>query len=209
MIKSISFSQEEIIKNILLLHCNGKNIDCDPTYSKGNFYKNITKPIHRFDLFPSANDSSVVQADCRNLPLKDRCMGVVMFDPPFVVSKGPSLQQVIKGQNIIHNRFSSFGSPKELWDFYTDSLKEMYRIIKDNGILIFKIQDTVSGGKQYLSSHFVISKACKIGFYPKDIFVLLAKNRLISGKIKKQQHARKFHSYFIVLEKRKSLVSYE
>lgn len=35
-----------------------------------------------------------------------------------------------------------------------------------------------------------------------DEFILLSKGgRLISGKIKCQQHARKFHSYFYVLKK--------
>lgn len=33
----------------------------------------------------------------------------------------------------------------------------------------------------------------------KDLFILLAKSR--PTKIKNQQHARKYHSYFIVLKK--------
>ena len=206
MIKSISYSQEEIIQNILTLHCEGKDIDCDPTYSKGNFYKKIPRPLYTFDLVPQ--DNRTVQADCTHLPLANDSVNVLMFDPPFVISKGPSLAINKKGTNIISSRFSSFGSPKELWDFYTESLKEFYRVIKNGGTLIFKCQDTVSGGKQFLSSYFIIAKAVEIGYYPKDVFILLAKNRLISGKIKKQQHARKFHSYFLVFEKRQSKVDY-
>ena len=40
-----------------------------------------------------------------------------------------------------------------------------------------------------------------IGFDTLDEFILLAKNRLVSGKIKQQQHARSFHSYFLVFKK--------
>jgi len=39
IIKSINYDQHEIIKDILQLHNNGEDIECDPTYSKGNFYK--------------------------------------------------------------------------------------------------------------------------------------------------------------------------
>jgi hypothetical protein len=54
LIKSISYNQSEIIKNILILHVPQGYIDCDPTYSKGNFYKNtgIQEPKYRFDIKP-------------------------------------------------------------------------------------------------------------------------------------------------------------
>lgn len=81
-------------------------------------------------------------------------------------------------------------------------MKEAYRVLKPNGILIFKCQDKVSSGKQYMSHVFIMNEAVKIGFYPKDLFILIAKNRLIANwQIKSQKHARKFHSYFWVFEK--------
>lgn len=36
-IKSISYDQGEIIRNILKLHVHSKSIDCDPTFSQGVF----------------------------------------------------------------------------------------------------------------------------------------------------------------------------
>lgn len=41
MVKSISFDEQEILGWILQLHCES-NIELDPTYSKGNFYKKGT-----------------------------------------------------------------------------------------------------------------------------------------------------------------------
>lgn len=83
IIKSISYNQEEIIKWIIALYCpNG--IELDPTYSKGNFYKNIPEPKYKFDLFPQNDD--VVRADCRELPVKSGSIQSIMFDPPFVAA---------------------------------------------------------------------------------------------------------------------------
>lgn len=206
MIKSVSSSQDEIIKDIIELHLEGKPIECDPTYSKGNFYRSMPRPLLTYDINPQ--DKDTIKGDCRNLPIPNDFFKSVMFDPPFVVSKGPSLQIEKDGSNIISSRFSSFESPKKLWTFYEESMREFYRVLKDKGVLIFKCQDTVSGGRNFLSHIFIINKALEIGFYPKDLFVLVAKSRLQSGKIKKQQHARKFHSYFLVLTKEKSKVNY-
>ena len=68
LIKSISYDQGEIIRWILSLHVKNKVIDCDPTYSKGNFYKNtgITPPKYKFDINPQTEDT--MQADARHLP---------------------------------------------------------------------------------------------------------------------------------------------
>lgn len=53
-IKSISYDQSEIINNILQLHVPSHKIDCDPTYSKGIFYKNtgVQSPQYKYDIVP-------------------------------------------------------------------------------------------------------------------------------------------------------------
>lgn len=188
-IKSTSYSQEEIIKNILQLHCDGKDIDLDPTYSKGVFYKNINPPKHKFDLYPQVEN--VIQADCRHLPIEDDSTNVIMFDPPFVIGQGPSLQNDVKGQSIIQKRFSGFKNSQELIDLYFESLNEFFRILKKGGTLIFKCQDVVASGKQILSHVIIMNLAEVIGYYIKDLFILNAKNRLISGKIKKTATCKK------------------
>ena len=82
-------------------------------------------------------------------------------------------------------------------------------MLKPPGILIFKCQDKVSSGTQYLSHVFIINEATKIGFYATDLFVLLAKSRLIADwQAKNQKSARKFHCYFLVFEKGGKKVRY-
>jgi len=90
---------------------------------------------------------------------------------------------------------------------YSGSLKEFSRVLKDDGIVIFKCQDIVSSAKQHFTHCWVMYEAMKYGFYPKDLFILLAKNRLNDGR--KQQHARKFHSYFFVFKKHICKVDYK
>ena len=82
-IRSISYDQTEILKNILVLHVPSGQIDCDPTYSKGKFYASgvIPQPRLRFDLYPSG--PGVEKADCRHLPIPDESLQCMMFDPPF------------------------------------------------------------------------------------------------------------------------------
>lgn len=198
MIKSISYSQEEIIKDILNLHLQTDRFDLDPTYSKGNFYKNIRQPRYCFDIAPQSSD--VREFDCQKLPFKDEALYSIMFDPPFLTGKGPSLTSK-KDNCKIGKRFGVLPTEKELFEFYQKSISEFYRILEPNGFLVFKIQDKVSNGKQYISHCIVHNYAVKVGFYLKDLFILLAKNRIKSGKHTRQLHARKFHSYFMVFEK--------
>ena len=209
MIKSISYNQSEIIKWILQLHVPRGKIDCDPTYSIGNFYKNtgIEKPLYKFDINPQVE--GVEYGDSRELPLGDSSINCMMFDPPFLATTGKSLTEN-NNNNIINKRFGVYPSEQALHQFYIDSLKEAYRVLADKGILIFKCQDKISSGKQYMSHCFVHDEAVKTGFYPKDMFVLLAKNRLVADwQLKNQKNARKFHSYFWVFEKTNKKILYQ
>lgn len=99
-------------------------------------------------------------------------------------------------------RFHGFRYVKDLWEWYDKCLVEFYRVLGKNGVLIFKCQDTVSSGKQHLSHVHIINEAENIGFYTKDLFILLAKTRIMGHNHINQKHARKFHSYFIVFEKK-------
>lgn len=208
MVKSISYNQSEIINNILTLHVPNHKIDCDPTYSKGNFYKNtgITPPIYKYDINPQSDEVSF--ADSRSLPLADKTLDCIMFDPPFLATTGQSLQDNADN-NRINKRFGVYPNEKELHKFYVDSMIEFQRVLNDNGILIFKCQDKVSSGKQYMSHVFIMNEAVKIGFYPKDLFILLAENRLVADwQVKNQKNARKYHCYFWVFEKSKKIIDY-
>ena len=163
MIKSLSFNQQQIIQDIISLYIPSGRIDLDPTYSKGIFYKNATfeKPILKYDLIPQSED--FFQAVCRNLQFKNESLNSIIFDPPFLATTGPSLNSN-ENNNLINKRFGVYPNEKELHQMYLDSLKEFWRILKPDGILIFKCQDKISSGKQYMTHTYVINMAEDIGF---------------------------------------------
>lgn len=200
IIKSVSESQGEILNNIIALYCP-EGFEVDPTYSKGNFYNDVPEPKYKLDLSPQGE--GVKEADSRQLPFSASSVGSIIFDPPFV---GGSRKDGKPG--IIKERFGYYKNVPILWHFYRDSLNEFHRILKPEGILVFKCQDTIENSRQYLSHIEIINYAYSIGFYPLDLFILVAKNRLMSPNQAIQQHARKYHSYFIVFKKSKRLVQY-
>ena len=193
IIRSVSDSQTEILRSVITLYAP-TGFDLDPTYSKGNFYKEIPEPRIKMDIAPQMSD--VIQASSTDLPLQDNTLDSIVFDPPFLALVAPPTRKTI-----IPARFSYFNKwPADLYDMYYHSLKEFYRVLKDKGIVVFKCQDSVDSGKQYMIHNDVINMAHSIGFYTKDLFILIAKNRVIKA-MTRQFHARKFHSYFIVFKK--------
>lgn len=193
--RTVNKSDGEIIKAIIDLYNGGNDFEVDPTYSKGRFWKGLNSPKLKFDLNPVLPE--VVQASADKLPLESKSVSSIMFDPPFVVRA----KSEVKG--IIHNRFSSFRSIKQLWEFYYEALKEFHRILKSGGIVAVKCQDTIDSSKEYWSHFEIMKYAFELGYVVKDLFILYrGDNVLFSPNMKIQQHARKTHCYYIVLEKK-------
>jgi len=100
---------------------------------------------------------------------------------------------------VIRARFSSFKNPAEMNQFYLDAIRELSRVV--SRLLVVKCQDTVSGGKQYISHALIINQAALNGWCCDDIFVLFRKQVMFSPNMANQQHARKNHCYFLVFKK--------
>jgi hypothetical protein len=78
---------------------------------------------------------------------------------------------------------------------------EAYRVLRKEGVLIVKCQDEVSANTQRLTHVEIINHYAQLGFYAKDIFVVMRTNSPCITRLKKQVHARKNHSYFLVFVK--------
>ena len=205
---SISFSNDEIIKNIMVLY-DIDRFDLDCTYSKGVFWKNLPQPRIKTDLFPQRTD--VIEASSDNLPCESESMKSIMFDPPFLIT-GQTYKTNRKGSSIIAKRFEGYPNYEQLKHHYLGTLNEAYRVLQDDGILVFKCQDTVSSGKNHFTHCLVFEMALKTGFCPRDLFILMAKSTLHAyngTKWKTQYHARKHHSYFWVIQKNRNGVNYD
>jgi len=85
--------------------------------------------------------------------------------------------------------------------FYFTAAKEVYRVLQKRGIFIVKCQDEVSAGKQRLTHVEIINEYERMGYYTKDLFVVVRRNKASVSRVVKQLHARKNHSYFLVFIK--------
>lgn len=205
-VRSVYNSNYEVIKNIMELYkINQFDLDC--TYSKGSFWKNLPEPKIKTDLYP-INDT-IIKANSESLPFDDKSMNTIMYDPPFVIA-GKTYRENKEGSSMIAKRFEGYETYNKLTENYYKTLKELYRICNDDGLVVMKCQDTVSGGKNHFTHVMIMNMALDIGFYPRDLFILVAKMRINSFGTKwtKQEHARKHHCYFWVLEKTKPRVKY-
>ena len=191
---SVFDNESDLIKALIKIHNENKDIELDATYFKGNFYKNgINSPKLKFDINPQFDN--VVKGNAENLPLNNNSINCMMIDLPFMFGNRKSQQKYYSSNT--HGIYQSFD---DLYISYENVLKESYRILKKKGILFFKCQD-------YTDNHTTITHcivyllATKIGFYAKDLAILhLPKNKIANNKLT-QKHLRKHHSYFWVFIK--------
>jgi hypothetical protein len=214
VIRNISFDQSEILWNIMQLHNNGDPFECDITASELKFYGerrgskyNIPEPKILFDVYPQQDKIKKIEP-FKKLPLEDESISSIIIDLPFVISPKncKSVRENKEGANLIYKRFSSFYPMEELIETIYWWIKECNRVLKPNGICVWKMESSVSGGRQVWSTYFSFLAAQKMGLYVKDEFILEAKARLVSSaKIKKQCHERKYTSTFYVFKKDEKL----
>lgn len=214
VIKNINTDQHRILADIMKLYNNNEGFELDPTYSKGNFYGDfkwvndegerevytIPQPKYKMDVYPLSEDVQKLEI-MGDFPFEDNSIGSCNIDLPFVISVGPSMGNGDKNSNITSNRFSAFYPVANLIETYYQFLKEAYRVLKEEGILVWKCQRTITGGKTLNSPEMSWLFAESLGFDCIDAFYLEGKSRLISGKVKNQEHSRSYMSIFYVFKK--------
>lgn len=204
----------EVFPNILELHVPVGSIVADVTWGKGVFWQNVPKDKYKL----LATDIST-GVDCRKLPYQNQSIDCVVLDPPYMegfyrkeasqkAGSGThySFSDAYSNGNEINEDTENIGTKKwhaAVTDIYFKAGKEAYRILRKDGILIVKCQDEVSAGKQWLTHVEIINEYEKNGYYTKDLFVVMRTNKPSVSRLKKQVHARKNHSYFLVFTKKK------
>lgn len=210
VIRNINYDESEIIRNILDLHANGsETFDADFTASKLNFYKKrrgwkhvIPVPKYLYDVYPLKDTITKIEP-FHKIPADDKSFKSICIDLPFVVSPKTCKSMVEKNNaSVTAKRFASWYPVKEGYYNMYWWLKEAERTLSDGGIIAYKMMNTVSGGINHSFIPYAVTCAESLGLYFIDEFILEAKHRLISaGKIKKQKHARKYTSSWLVFKK--------
>jgi len=196
----------DVFPLILELHVPEGSVVADVTYGKGIFWRKV--PSGRYDLRPSDIDTGT---DCRALPYGDGSIDCVVLDPPYMEGFYRRKASHLGGSGThaafrdhYSNGQATTGGPKwhaAVTDMYFRAGREAYRVLRQEGVLIVKCQDEVSANTQNLTHVEIINEYEQVGFYAKDLFVVMRNNRPGVSRIKRQVHARKNHSYFLVFVK--------
>lgn len=199
----------DVFPLILKLHVPKKSVIADVTFGKGVFWRNI--PADEYVLHLTDLQMGI---DCRELPYKDASHDCVVLDPPYMEGLFRRTKSHLAGagsyaafRNHYSNGKATNGGPKyhaAVVDLYFSAGREAYRVLKENGILIVKCQDEVSANQQWLTHVEIINEYAKLGFYAKDLFVVVRSNKPAMSRLLRQEHARKNHSYFLVFVKTKT-----
>lgn len=197
-IKSFSFSQDEILSDILRLYIHTETYECDLTYSIGVFYRHLPQPTLKFDKYPQTDDVLPLE-EAYNIP--NNSLSSIVCDLPFIVrgyGKEDNAGQLVK-------RFNYFASAEEAYQANLEMLTLVYRKLKRGGYFIMKSMDVRCKAHTLWLNAYIQVEAMKLGFVMDDLFILATKSRMLYYSGEKQKHARKYHSYFFVFRKGNSM----
>jgi hypothetical protein len=203
----------DVFPKILELHVPAGAVVAVVTWGKGVFWRNVPEGLYEV----RATDIAM-GVDCRSLPYDDVSVDCVVLDPPYMegfyrnqisqkAGSGThiSFREAYSNGNEVNEDKINIGTKKwhaAVTDMYFRAGSEAYRVLRNGGVLITKCQDEVSAGKQWLTHVEIINEYENMGFYTKDLFVVVRNNKPAVSRLKNQIHARKNHSYFLVFIKK-------
>lgn len=205
----------DVFPQVLELHVPEGARVADVTYGSGVFWSKVD--VSRYELLPT---DIAMGVDCRALPYENEYLDALVLDPPYM----EGLLRDTKEHKAGNESYSAFrkyysngdessktwerpdGKPAPKWhaavrELYYYAALEAWRTLRPGGVFIVKCQDEVSANKQWLTHVEIINDCETMGFYTKDLFVVMRLNKASVSRIKKQVHARKNHSYFLVFIK--------
>jgi len=195
--KSVFENEQELLKALIDIHLGGKDIECDPMFFKGNFYKDgVNSPRLIYDLNPPPfNKYIVAVGNAEKLNIQDNYLNSIILDPPFLFGVHGKTKEYYSSKT--HTIYKDFD---ELYIAYENILKEAYRLLKKKGVLIFKCQDYTDSSTT-MTHCIVYLLATTMGFYAKDLAILVKPNKITNPNLT-QRHLRKIHTYFWVFQKK-------
>jgi hypothetical protein len=198
-----------VFLDILRLYVSKGAVGCDVTFGKGAFwtpeaYAHVSPDSYFTDL--AAND-----VDLARLSYGDGTMGYHVLDPPYICGafRPRASQKAQLKYSDFAQRYGNLGGTGYKGHYYhaaveaiyRDGLREGWRVLQRKGVQITKCADEVSNHTQHLTHCYVVNQAVALGFEPLDLFVVVRADKPHGRRIKRQEHALKNHSFFLVFRK--------
>lgn len=200
-------TNDDVFPKVIDLHVESGASVADLTYGKGVFWRQVSSGKYELtatDINPARSPDSTDGVDCRNLPYVDDSFDCVVLDPPYAEGFYETADKPSDDDHWIKDRYG--GDRSESSATYHEGVLEMYaaageeakRVLRDEGVLIVKMQDEVSRNEQRLTHIEVTNLYERMGFHARDLFVVVRPDTPSVGRMYEQRRARKNHSYFLV-----------
>ena len=204
MVSAFVAGNAEVFPQVLALHVPRGAVVADVTWGKGVFWQKV--PSEDYNVRATDLQTGV---DATALPYDDDSIDAVVLDPPYMEGLFRKKTSHMAGsgthaafrENYSNGQATNGGGPKwhdAVVDLYQRAGAEAKRVLKTGGVFIVKCQDQVSANRQRLTHVELIDHFEGLDFYCKDLFVVVRTNQPGVSRMKKQVHARKSHSYFLV-----------
>ncbi len=172
----------------------------DAGLNDGRFWRGSYRPVIGIDIEPSHRPNVV--ADNTAMPFADKSFEVVVYDPPHIPNQGKDREKdfnsrfglVLRSRKENHYTFTHTFPP---------FLREAYRVLKPEGVLLCKITDYVHHHRYQWAHIELINAARNVDFQPCDCIIKIRKGPIIDPKWKKAHHSRRQHCYWLVFRKSK------
>jgi hypothetical protein len=172
----------------------------DATVNGGRFWRGSHRPVVGIDI--QGKHRPDVVADNTQMPFASSTFDVVVYDPPHIPNQGAD-----KSKDFNFRFGLVIRSSKENKYTFTHTfdpfLKEAWKMLRQEGILLCKLTDYVHH-HQYQWAHVdFIEAARKVGFRACDCIIKIRNGPIIDPKWKTAHHSRRQHSYWLIFRKSK------
>lgn len=188
-------SPDELIAHIAHLYLHKGMRVADVTYGDGLFWRRLDTSM--YDFHPSDIATTERKEDFRKLKYATNSFDVMVFDPPFLITKkGMPYTVGIRYRNQ-HNECRQY---EDVLELYRQGMKECHRVLRKGGTLWVKCQDAQESARQIMTHIMVHEYAVQLGMTVCDLFI---QHRVQQGIMKSpvQRFARKNHSYIWIFAK--------
>lgn len=190
----------EVFADILKLYAPQGSIVLDMTFGRGMFWKRVDRSDIKRLTCDLAFGEPDFKCDFRSIPLPDASVDIAVLDPPYATTKSPTHSRGKCAEDFAYGlaggtESQTRTSNEDNVTLYLEGAKEAHRLLRPKGFLVLKTQDDATFWKHVRLMDID-------GFVCEDLFIVVNPRPPVwDPRWKVQHHARKNHSYFIVLKK--------